>query len=174
MKRSALAGLIGCVLVLSGCAKTEPRGESTQSTAAATTTATAPGPAAAANETPADGCSKVFGRMAGDKPGSTAPIPAGFPAPPAGSQLCGETFMHEVWFVNSSMADDALLDYYRKQLTAAGYAVDKVDHTSGGDQRMDFSRAGVTGYVGTVGDKDSMSRRFKDVVKIAYHALPGK
>ena len=109
--------------------------------------------------------------MAGDKPGSMAAIPGDFPSPPGGSTLCGETFMHEVWYLNGGTPDNDLLDYYRKELTAKGYSVDPISRSSGGDQRIDFQRTGVNGYVATVGDKDRMSRKFKDVIKIAYHTL---
>jgi hypothetical protein len=172
---SAVVTLLAMSLFV-GCGGHSEQATATDSPATATTASAVPSSESMTPVTPAAPqvtCANVLGRIKGDKPGSMAPIPADFPAPPPGSTLCGETFMHEVWYLNTTTADNDLLDYYRKELTAKGYSVDPVSHSSGGDQRIDFQRGHtVTGYVATVGDKDSMSRKFKDVVKIAYHTIP--
>jgi hypothetical protein len=128
-------------------------------------------PVADAAPAPAVQCSSVLGRIAGDKPGSAGNLPSDFPPVPGGSTLCGETFLHEVWYLNTSAKDEEVLDYYRKALTAQGYTVDPVSKSSGGGQRIDFTRTGVIGYIATNGE-DRMAMKFKDIIKIAYHKIP--
>jgi hypothetical protein len=175
--RTIMAAVVSLAL-LTACAKQK---ESSPATAgrtddappAQTATATPPPAASAAAATPAIGCHDVFGRLKGDKPGSTAAIPADFPPPPPGSTLCGESIFGQVVYLNTSMPDDDLIAYYRNALVAKGFAVDPVDHTSGGNQRIDFALGHTAnGYVATTGDKDHLAIKYKDVFRVAYHQLP--
>ena len=75
-----------------------------------------------------------------------------------------KTVLRQVVYMNSSMSDDDLIEYYRSRLAAQDWTVDAIDHTSAGGQRFDFGRSGVAGgYVSATGDKDSMARKYQNV-----------
>jgi hypothetical protein len=117
----------------------------------------------------------VIGKVKGDEPGKKGDVPADFPEPPPGSTLCGTVGAniggHTV-YLNTTISDDEILKYYHDALAAQGYKLDNIDHGSGGDQRLDFERPGISkGWIKVSGDKDPMSIKFKDVLRVDYHSL---
>jgi hypothetical protein len=120
-------------------------------------------------------CKDVFGRIKGDEPGRKGDFPADFPEPPPGSTLCGTVGAniggHTV-YLNTTMSDDEILNYYQDRLTALGYKLDKIDHGSGGDQTLNFERPGIgNGWIKVSGDKDPLAIKYKDVLRVSYHTL---
>lgn len=63
--------------------------------------------------------------------GATAPVPADFPGPPAGTRLCGAKAVFASPEINTSYytysgSGDAILSYYQQALLAAGYNVSPI------------------------------------------------
>ena len=70
------------------------------------------------------------------------------------------------------MSDEEIINYYRDALAAQGYAVERITNESGGDQSFSFARPNVmSGYVSVKGDKDSLSRKYKDFFTIGYDLI---
>lgn len=120
-------------------------------------------------------CKDIFGKIDGDQPGNKGDFPADFPEPPPGSTLCGTVGAniggHTV-YLNTTMSDEEILKYYQDRLGAQGYKLDKIERGSGGDQRLDFERPGTAnGWIKVSGDKDPMATKYRDVLRVSYHAL---
>ncbi|HWK89214.1 MAG TPA: hypothetical protein VNP72_04440 [Longimicrobium sp.] len=141
--------LSALVLTLSACGGGDEPAESTDA-AATTAAATAP-PAATPAAAPAAsaGCDSYgFGTPTEAqlrlKPGNRGTLPADFPEPPAGSQLCGSNELDTTFFTGGGAGQEAILTHYRNALTAQGYTVDANDAgMEQGDLEMSFRKDGA-------------------------------
>lgn len=138
------------VLTLAACGgEEEAASGSAEGTGAETATASSSPATAAAPATGGGSCASYGFGMAVEKqlrlkPGNRGTLPADFPEPPAGAQLCGSNELDTTYFTGGGMAQNALLEHYRAKLTAQGYTVDPTDTgMEQGDLEMSFRKEGA-------------------------------
>jgi hypothetical protein len=142
--------LAALVLTFAACGGGEEAASGSTDGTAAETAPAAPAPATAAAPAPGGGSCETHGFGTATeaqlrlKPGNRGTLPADFPEPPAGAQLCGSNELDTTFFTGGGIAQNALLEHYRARLTEQGYTVDANDPgMQPGDLEMSFRKAGA-------------------------------
>ena len=147
--------LTALVLALAACgggeeaASGSPGGGGSESASASSAPATAAAPATGGGSCETYGFGTPTEKQLRLKPGDRGTLPADFPEPPAGAQLCGSNELDATFFTGGATAQNALLEHYRAKLTEQGYTVDAVGTgMEQGDLAMSFRKeSAATGSV---------------------------
>ncbi|HEY7769354.1 hypothetical protein [Longimicrobium sp.] len=138
------------VLTLAACGGDEEAASDASNGTGAETTTASPAPATAAAPATGGGSCASYGfgtaveKQLRLKPGDRGTLPADFPEPPAGAQLCGSNELDTTYFTGGGTTQNALLEHYRAKLTAQGYTVDATDAgMQQGDLEMSFRKDGA-------------------------------
>lgn len=147
--------LAALLLALAACgggeeaASASPDGSGAEPPPVASAPATAAAPATGGGSCATYGFGTPTEKQMRLKPGDRGTLPADFPEPPAGAQLCGSNELDATFFTGGGTAQNAVLEHYRTRLTEQGYTVDATGNgMEQGDLEMSFRKEGaVTGSV---------------------------
>lgn len=139
--------LTALLLTLAACgggeeaASGSPGGNGAEAAPASSAPATAAAPASRGGSCETYGFGTSTEAQLHLKPGNRGTLPADFPEPPAGAQLCGRNELDTTFFAGG-VAQNALVEHYRARLTEQGYTVDANDTgMQQGDLEISFRKA---------------------------------